>query len=401
VYHPSMFYRRFGRTEIDMPVFSCGGMRYQHQWTDCPLSEVPPENQANLEATIHRSIELGINHIETARGYGSSERQLGVVLPTLPREKLIVQTKIPPYPDADQFRREVLESLERLNLDYIDLLGVHGINRHEHLWWTTRDGGCLQAARELIKEGKVRHVGFSTHADPDLIEDACRHEKDGGFDYVNLHWYYIYQKNWAAIEAATASDMGVFIISPADKGGMLYKPSEKLVELCQPLHPLAFNCLFCLDRPEVHTLSLGASCPEDFDLQCSSLEHMDKSAELLPEIVARLDRELRSALGAEVFDTYYENLPFWEDAPGYTNIRVVLWLRHLLKAFDMQEYGQMRYNLLGNGGHWFPGLNAEHAGKLDGKESFKKYAFAEQLPGWLDETHQQLKAEPKKRLSES
>ena len=182
-----MEYRRFGRTEIHMPVFSCGGMRYQHQWEDCPLSEVPPENQANLEATIRRSLELGINHIETARGYGSSERQLGVLLPTLPRDEIIVQTKIAPSPDPEKFREEFLDSLERLKLDHVDLLGLHGINTHEHLHWSIRPGGCLSVARELFRQGKVKHVGFSTHAELDVIQSAIGHDKDGGFDYVNLH----------------------------------------------------------------------------------------------------------------------------------------------------------------------------------------------------------------------
>ena len=65
-----MKYRRFGKTELQVPVFSCGGMRYQHKWDDIDPSEVPADGQANLEATIHRALELGINHIETARGYG-------------------------------------------------------------------------------------------------------------------------------------------------------------------------------------------------------------------------------------------------------------------------------------------------------------------------------------------
>ena len=69
-----MKYRRFGKTELDIPVFSCGGMRYQHKWSDIPWSEVPDEGQANLEATIHRAVELGINHIETARGYAGLDR---------------------------------------------------------------------------------------------------------------------------------------------------------------------------------------------------------------------------------------------------------------------------------------------------------------------------------------
>lgn len=91
-----MQYRRFGRTQLRMPVFSCGGMRYQQSWSDVAWSEVDPAGQRNLEATIQRSLELGIHHIETARGYGSSEMQLGPVLARFPREKLIVQTKVMP-----------------------------------------------------------------------------------------------------------------------------------------------------------------------------------------------------------------------------------------------------------------------------------------------------------------
>ncbi len=83
-----------------MPVLSCGGMRYQFKWQDAALADIPPDNQANLEATIHRALELGINHIETARGYGTSEMQLGRLLPKLPRYKMIVQTKVAPQGDA-------------------------------------------------------------------------------------------------------------------------------------------------------------------------------------------------------------------------------------------------------------------------------------------------------------
>ena len=86
--------RRFGRTELAMPVFTCGGMRYQHAWRDAEFSTIPEDNQRNLEATIHKALDSGINHIETARGYGTSEVQLGQILPTLPRESLIVQTKV-------------------------------------------------------------------------------------------------------------------------------------------------------------------------------------------------------------------------------------------------------------------------------------------------------------------
>jgi predicted aldo/keto reductase-like oxidoreductase len=386
-----------------MPVFSCGGMRYQQSWDDMPLADVEAENQRNLEATIRRAVELGIHHIETARGYGSSERQLGVILPTFERNKLIVQTKIAPEADPAVFERHFEESLERLNLDYVDLLGIHGINNHELMWQTIRPGGCLSVARRLQAEGKVRHVGFSTHAALPTILDTLRHEGDGGFDYVNLHWYYINQSNWPAVELARQLDMGVFIISPNDKGGLLYKPSDKLAKLCEPLHPIVFNSLFCLARPEVHTLSLGASKPSDFDLQMSSLELLDQAGDHIGPIVERLDKAMLDAVGSDLATRFAEGLPDWESSPGYMNMQIMLWLRNLALAYDLVEYGQMRYNLLGNGGHWFEGLNATNLDSIS-EEKFdaavKHSPFAKHLRAWLAETHEMLGGVERKRLSQ-
>ena len=86
-----------------MPVISCGGMRYQFKWQDADPKEIPADSQKNLEATIRNAFELGINHIETARAYGTSEMQLGNVLPQLPRDKIIVQTKVSPKATVREF----------------------------------------------------------------------------------------------------------------------------------------------------------------------------------------------------------------------------------------------------------------------------------------------------------
>ncbi|MBI1374326.1 MAG: aldo/keto reductase [Phycisphaera sp.] len=399
-----MLYRRFGLTELEMPVFSCGGMRYHHQWSDLPLSEVPKDNQRNLEATVRRSVELGINHIETARGYGSSERQLGVVLPTFPRDEIIVQTKIAPHADPLVFVEHFNESLERLNLDHVDLLALHGVNTAEHLWHAIRPGGCLEAARRLQRDGKARHIGFSTHAPLPLILDAIKHtgpDDPPGFDYINLHWYWLFQDNWPAVQAAAERDMGVFIISPSDKGGMLYSPPDRMIELCDPLHPLVFNCVFCLNRPEVHTLSLGASCPSDFDLQLTSLPLLKKADELLPPIVERLRKALVDAVGEDLADRFNEGVPSWENAPGYMNIDRMLWLRNIVLAYDLVEFGKMRYNLLGEGGHWWPGLNAAHVDEWDLGKALKHSPYHDHIPDWLREVHEMLGGEQQKRLSQS
>jgi hypothetical protein len=376
-------------------------MRYQYQWQDTPLDAIPADKQANVEATVRRALELGINHFETARGYGSSERQLGQVLRGLPREQIIVQTKLTPLADSRQFLADFHDSLRRLELSYVDLLGIHGINNHETLWWTLRPGGCLEAARELVAEGKVRHVGFSTHGPLDVIQAAIAHDRGGGFDYVNLHWYYLFQQNWPAIEAATGADMGVFIISPSDKGGMLYKPPTRLMDLCQPLHPLVFNILFCLAHPQIHTLSIGAACPGDFDLPASALPLLDQKDELLPPVQQRLRQALVDAVGEELADRYAEGLPTWQNSPGCMNVPIMLWLRNLVLAYDMLAYGKMRYNLLGNGGHWFPGLNAAHVGELDLEKALVGSPFKDKIPRWLRETHALLYEAPKQRLSQS
>src|SRR5262249_51154938 len=161
-----------------------------------------------------------------------SEMQLGPVLARLPRQQLIIQTKLAPQPSARDFVRAFEKSMKDLRLDYVDLLALHGVNNRQLLDHTLGANGCLAAARQLQREGRVRFVGFSTHATCDLILEAVN---TGEFDYVNLHWYFVNDLNWAAVEAAAAQDMGVFIISPNDKGGKLYEPPRKLVELCAPL----------------------------------------------------------------------------------------------------------------------------------------------------------------------
>ena len=393
-----MQYRRFGRTNLQMPVFSCGGMRYQFQWQDVPMSQIPDENQGNLEAIINKSLEVGINHIETARGYGTSEMQLGKILPQLPRDKIIVQTKVSPSQDVREFRRKFEQSLQFLRLDYVDLLGIHGINTEEILDDTMAEGGCWQEAKKLQQQGKVRFIGFSTHAPTDVIVKTIA---TNCYDYLNLHWYYIFQNNWPAIEAAKQHDMGVFIISPSDKGGHLYNPPPKLVALCSPLSPMVFNDLFCLSHPAVHTLSIGAARARDFDEHLKTLPLLDRSEEILPAIIERLQGEMINCLGDNWVKTWSVGLPSWENTPNHINIPSILWLRNLVIAYDMIDFARARYNLLGNGGHWFPGQQAKEVEKLDLTACLAASPHADKIPYLLAETHRLLSGETVQRLSSS
>jgi hypothetical protein len=380
-----------------MPVFSCGGMRYQYKWQDVAANEIPPDNQQNLEATIRYSVECGINHIETARGYGSSEMQLGFVLPKFPREQLIVQTKVAPQQNPREFRNEFEKSLAYLQLEYVDLLSLHGINTWELLEYSVRPGGCMDVARQLQAEGKVRFVGFSTHAPTDVIIKTIETDR---FDYLNLHWYYINQINWPAIEAAKRHDMGVFIISPSDKGGQLYNPPQKLVDLCYPLSPMVFNDLFCLSRSSVHTLSLGASKSEDFNEHLKAVELLDKADEILPPILARLEKAAIDKLGKNWFKTWHVGLPKIENTPGEINIHTILWLWNLAQAYETIDYCKMRYNLLGNAGHWFPGNKSDLVDEFDLRRCLAHSPHAARIPQILKEADRLFGGAAVQRLSQ-
>ncbi|TAF49011.1 MAG: aldo/keto reductase, partial [Oscillatoriales cyanobacterium] len=243
-----MHYRRFGRTGLLLSVFSLGTMRYL-------------ESQTNAIATIRAAVDRGINHIETARGYGQSEVFLGAALTAgVDRDRVYITTKIPPTRDARTMTQAIEDSLRRLNTDYIDNLAIHGLNTAEHLAWVQSPDGCLAALMQAVTAGKIRHVGFSSHGSQETIAAAMQLDT---FSFVNLHYYLFFQRHAPLLDLARSRDLGLLIISPADKGGQLHTPPQTLIDRCAPLSPLGLNYRFLLSDPRITTLSLGAANPDE------------------------------------------------------------------------------------------------------------------------------------------
>lgn len=374
-----MRYRRFGKTNLPLSVFSLGTMRYL----------ASPEN---AHQTIERAVSMGINHIETAKGYGKSEEYLGAsLLGGLPveRSQLYITTKIPPMSDPDALEKAIDDSLTRLNLDYLDGLAIHGINTPEHL--TEAIAGIVGIDR-AIADGRVRHLGFSTHAPVEVILEAINSDR---FEFVNLHYYYFFQRHAPAITLASQKDMGIFIISPADKGGRLYTPPAKLTQLCDPFSPLHLNYRFLLSDRRITTLSLGAANPQELDLPLQVADSVESLTESEQSALMALETALEETLATDTCKQCYECLP----CPELINIPEVLRLRNLAIAYDMTEFGKYRYGMFENAGHWFPGRRGDRC--TDCGDCLPRCPENLDIPRLLRDTHQRLGGSKGRRLWES
>ncbi|MTJ16180.1 MULTISPECIES: aldo/keto reductase [unclassified Dolichospermum] len=374
-----MQYRRFGKTNLHLSVFSLGTMRYL---TD----------SENVQQTIEKALSLGINHLETARGYGDSEAYLGKAIKaglSVPRNQIYITTKIPPTPDADTMRRYIDESLNRLNLDYLDCLGIHGLNTWQHLEWVQSKNGCMQAVEEAINDGRVRHIGFSTHGSLDVILAAINTDF---FEFVNLHYYYFFQHNAPAIQLATEKDMGVFIISPADKGGKLYTPPQTLKELCYPFTPLNLNYRFLLSDNRINTLSIGPAKPEELVIYPELFDPPNELTKAEIDIFKKLENQQNDVLLTDKCSQCYDCLP----CPENIHIPEVLRLRNLALAYDMKDYGEYRYGMFENAGHWFPGMKANRCTECG--DCLPKCPENLDIPTLLKDTHERLQGKAGRRL---
>lgn len=347
IYHPKMEYRRFGKTEKNVSVITLGGMRFKHVWQE-PRHEIPEATLEQCRITVEKALYQGINLIETAYGYTKSETAYGIVLNDVlkvKRDSYFLMTKGNAN-TAKAMRELVNEQLQTLKTDYFDFYAWHGINTQALLETACAPGGAVEELWKMKEEGMIKHVGFSTHAPLDVIMEAIETDL---FEFVNLHYYYFFQRNKAAVDLAHAKDMGVFIISPNDKGGQLFRPSQKLAELTAPLHPIQWNARFCLSHPGVHTLTFGITEPEHFDPIDGIFPAPAPLSTDDANIKQKLDEQVETVPHAD-----FEGYELWDDPSGL-NIPEILRFRRLWKCYDMIDFGLYRYNMFQEKGHWFPG----------------------------------------------
>ncbi len=207
-----MQYRTLGSTGMEVSAIGFGAWAIGGSWG--------AQNESDSLAALHRAIDLGVNFIDTAAGYGNgkSERLIAQVLSER-SERVYVATKTPPlpgnwppspydvaeerYPEA-YLRQNVEERLHNLQTDCLDLLQLHTWTR---AW--NKNPKPFDVLRQLQAEGKIRAIGVSTpEPDQNSVIDLMR---KGYVDSVQVI-YNIFEQEPAAELLPTAAEEGVGIL---------------------------------------------------------------------------------------------------------------------------------------------------------------------------------------------
>jgi len=215
--NPKIIYRTMGRTKIEVPVLSFGVMN-----TDSP-------------DLIKKALAMGLKHLDTANGYlrGNSETSIGRVLKEIGmRDKVYVATKVflardwqkgifmledtgpAPAATTENFNKQLDQSLERLQTDYVDILYIHACDSANMVNFET----TMNAATKAKEAGKTRFIGVSAHS---KVAEVIRAAVDARvYDVVEAAFNFQRDDRDDISKAiAYAKENGVAIVAMKTQGG--------------------------------------------------------------------------------------------------------------------------------------------------------------------------------------
>ena len=166
--------RVLGRTGVEVSLIGLGGWHLGFKWLEEELSI----------RMIRTAIDNGINFMDNCWDYneGASEIRMGKALQDGYRERAFVMTKIDGR-TKQEAAKQLDESLQRLQMDHIDLVQHHEILRYEDPYRIFDEQGANAALIEARDAGKIRFIGFTGHKDPRIHLHMLEVAKEYGFEF--------------------------------------------------------------------------------------------------------------------------------------------------------------------------------------------------------------------------
>ncbi len=200
-----MIRRKLGKTGLVLPVVSFGVMR-----SDNP-------------GLVRAALKAGMAHLDTAHGYmnGNNEERLGRVLKNFPRDSFVISTKIQPD-GKENFLAKFRLSLQRLQMDYVDILYLHGVASRG----TALSPELMGILREIKSSGRAHFVGVSTHKnEPEVVQAIA----DSGLYDVVLTAYNFRQDHRSEVRNAIANacKAGAGVIAMKTMAGAFFDRDKK------------------------------------------------------------------------------------------------------------------------------------------------------------------------------
>lgn len=218
------------------------------------------------------AMEAGVNYFDTAYPYhgGQSERVMGRVLAKYPRESYYLATKYPGhqilssgYNPAEIFE----EQLEKCGVDYFDFYLLHNVNEKSMEVYTDPKWGIVDYFKEQKRLGRIRHLGFSSHAQAEGLEKFLDiYGQDMEFCQIQLNYMdWTLQKAKEKYDLLTARGIPVWVMEPV-RGGTLAALSEADSAKLRAIRPRSSDACwgfrFLQGLPNVKMILSGMSNPE-------------------------------------------------------------------------------------------------------------------------------------------
>jgi len=270
-----MQFVNFGNTGFQVSRLGFGGAPAGLKNYLSPYDPNSGKDRDQVLAALQRALDHGITYFDTAAGYGdgASERLFGEGLKSKARAELYLASKFGVW-KTKEVRRELEATLERMQIDYLDLLQVHGtIYTKAQIEMILKQGGYLDQMEALREEGLVRHIGFTGEGSDAEIAQLL---ETGRFDAGQFQYNFCFQHPCNPSRKSgllyQAQALGMATISMRGTTSGLF---QRWIQQVNPANDFDYTpalIQFNLSNPLINVVLVGMRTPEEVDRNVALLE---------------------------------------------------------------------------------------------------------------------------------